>query len=357
MDFIVGLLRTQSSYDSIWVIVDQLTKVAHFIPIKTTYFGPQLAELYMSRIVCLHGVSKMIVSDRGTQFTSKFWERLPKTLDTQLCFSSAYHPQTDGQTKRVNQILEDMLGACALQYGTSWDKSLQYVEFSYNNSYQESLKMAPFEMLYDRRCRTPLFWSEAREQKVFGPNILQEAEKQVRMVRENLWVTQSRQKSYADHRRRELSFEVEDFVYLKVSPMRGLRYFKVWGRLALRFIRLFRILEKRGEVDYQLELPPQLSDVHDVFHVSQRNKCRCVPREQLPMEDLDAKEDLSYQEYLIMVLETSERVARNKKIKMCRVQWSHHTEEEATWEREEVLKAEFPSFFSNPSESQGWDSF
>jgi transposase InsO family protein len=119
MDFIVGLLRTQSSYDSIWVIVDQLTKVAHFIPIKTTYSGPQLAELYMSRIVCLHGVSKMIVSDRGTQFTSKFWERLPKTLDTQLCFSSAYHPQTDGQTKRVNQILEDMLGACALQYGTS----------------------------------------------------------------------------------------------------------------------------------------------------------------------------------------------------------------------------------------------
>jgi hypothetical protein len=137
---------------------------------------------------------------------------LHETLDTQLRFSSAYHPQTDGQTERVNQILEDMLRACTLQYGRSWDKSLPYTKFSYNNSYQESLKMAPFEMLYGRRCRTPLFWSETGEQKVFGPNILQEAKQQVRMVRENLRVTQTRQKSYADYRRRELSFEVGDYV-------------------------------------------------------------------------------------------------------------------------------------------------
>jgi hypothetical protein len=157
MDFIVDLPRTQSGYDSIWVIVDRLTKVAHFIPIKTTYSGLQLVELYMSRIVCLHGMLKKIVSDKGTQFTLKFWERLHETLDTQLCFSSAYHPQTDGQTERVNQILEDMLRVCALQYGRSWDKSLPYAEFSYNNSYQESLKMAPFEVLYGRRCRTSLF--------------------------------------------------------------------------------------------------------------------------------------------------------------------------------------------------------
>jgi transposase InsO family protein len=131
--------------------------------LKTTYSGPQLAKLYMSRIVCLHGVSKKIVSDRGTNFSSRFWERLHETLDTQLCFSSAYHPQTDGQTKRVNQILEDMLRACALQYGRRWDKSLSYAEFSNNNSYQESLKMAPFEMLYGRRCRTPLFLNETEE--------------------------------------------------------------------------------------------------------------------------------------------------------------------------------------------------
>jgi hypothetical protein len=144
---------------------------------------------------------------------------------------------------------------------------------------------------------TPLFWSETREWKVFGPDILQEAEKQVRMVKENLRVVQSRQKSYADHWRRELSFEVGDFVYLKVSPMRGLRHFMVRGKLAPRFIGPFKILEKRGEVANQFELPPQLSNVHDVFHVSQLKKCLCVPEEQIPMKDLDAKEDISYQEY------------------------------------------------------------
>jgi hypothetical protein len=139
--------------------------------------------------------------------------------------------------------------------------------------------------------------------------------------------------------------------------MRGLRCFKVRCKLAPIFIGPFKILEKRGEVAYQLELPPQLSDVHDVFHVSQLKKCLRVHEEQIPMEDLDAKEDLSYQEYCLRILETSERVTRNKKIKMCKVQWSHHTEDETTWEREEELKAEFPCFFSNPSESQGRDSF
>jgi hypothetical protein len=147
------------------------------------------------------------------------------------------------------------------------------------------------------------------EWKVFGPDILEEAEKQVPMVRENLHVAQLRQKSYADHRRRELSFVVGDFAYLKVSPMRGLRHFKVRGKLAPRFMGPFKILEKRGEVDYQLELPLQLSDVHDVFHVSQLKKCLRVPEEQISMEDLDAKEDLSYQEHPVRILETSERSA------------------------------------------------
>jgi hypothetical protein len=141
-------------------------------------------------------------------------------------------------------------------------------------------------------------------------------------------------------------------VYLMVLPMRGLHHFMVRGKLALRFIRPFKILEKRGEIAYQLELPPQLSDMHDVFHVSLLEKCLHVLEEQLPMEDLDTKEDLSYQEYPIKILEISERVMRNKKIKMCKVQWSHHTEEEATWEREEELNVEFSSFFSDPSESR-----
>jgi hypothetical protein len=156
----------------------------------------------------------------------------------------------------VNQILEDMLTACALQYGRGWDKSLSYAEFSYNNSYPKSLKTTPFQMLYGCRCRTLLFWNEIGERKVLGPDILQEAEKQVHMVRKNLHAAQSRQKRYADHRRRERSFEVGYFVYLKVSHMRGLCHFKVRGKLAPRFIGPFKILEKGGEVAYQLELPP-----------------------------------------------------------------------------------------------------
>jgi hypothetical protein len=188
MDFIVGLPHTQAGYDSIWVIVDHLTKVAHFIPVKTTYSGAKLAELYMSRIVCLHGVPKKNVSDRGSQFTSKFWEKLHESMDTKINFNSAYHPQTDGQTERTNQILEDMLRACALKYGKSWDMSLPYAEFSHNNSYQDSIKMAPYEALYGRQCRTPLFWSQTGGSQVFGLEVLKDAEKQVQMVHESLKV-------------------------------------------------------------------------------------------------------------------------------------------------------------------------
>ena len=133
-----------------------LTKVAHFIPIRTTYHADQLTQLYVSRIVSLHGVPRTITSDRGSLFTSAFWLRLHQALGTTLKHSTAYHPQTDGQTERVNQILEDMLRACALAHGPKWEDSLPYAEFSYNNSYQTSLKMSPFEALYRRKCRKPL---------------------------------------------------------------------------------------------------------------------------------------------------------------------------------------------------------
>ena len=192
MDFIVGLPRNRDGYDSIWVIVDRLTKAAHFIPVKTTYTGAKLVELYMSRIVCLHGVPKKIVSNQGTQFTSHFWQKLHESMGTKLNFSSAYRPQTDGQTERINQVLGDMLRAYALKHGDSWDKSLPYAEFSYNNSYQASLKMAPFEALYGRKCRTPLYWSQTGESQVFGPKILQESGRQVQIIWDNLKTAQSR---------------------------------------------------------------------------------------------------------------------------------------------------------------------
>jgi hypothetical protein len=177
-------------------------------------------------------------------------------MDTKLNFSSTYHPQTDGQTERTNQILEDMLRACVLKYGKSWDKSLPYAEFSYNNSYQASIEMAPYEALYGRQCQTLLFWSQTGESQVFRLEVLKDVEKQVQMVRESLKVAQSQQKSYADKRRRDLSFEIGDFVYLKVSPVRGTHRFRVKGKLALKFVGPFKIIDRKGEVAYQLELPP-----------------------------------------------------------------------------------------------------
>jgi hypothetical protein len=131
---------------------------------------------------------------------------LHKTIGTHLDYSTAYHPQTDGQTERVNQILEDMLRACILKYGIDWEKSLPYAEFLYNNSFQASLQMSPFEALYGRKCRTPLMWSEVGERMFFGPAKIKEAEEGVAQVRENLRIAQSRQKSYADNRRRDLEF-------------------------------------------------------------------------------------------------------------------------------------------------------
>jgi hypothetical protein len=164
---------------------------------------------------------------------------------------------------------------------------------------------------------------------------------------ENLWVAQTRQKSYTDNRR-PLDFEEGDHVYLKVSPLHGISRFKVKGKLSPRFIGPFRVFRRVGEMAYQLKLPDNLSDVHNVFHVSQLKKCLCVPEEQLPMEELSVQGDLTYTEYPIKILDTLTRVTRNKVIKMCKVQWSHHGEDEATWEREEVLRIDFPHLFPSP---------
>ena len=186
-------------------------------------------------------------------------------MGTRLICSSAYHPRIDGQTERVNQILEDMLRACVLSYSKKWDECLPLAEFSYNNSYQESIKMAPLKALYGRRCRTPLNWSEAGERNFFGPDLVGEAEDQVRLIQANLKTAQARQKSYADKRRWPLIFEVGDYAYLRVSPMKGVQRFGVRGKLAPRYVGPFPIIERCGPVAYRVELPSHLSAVHNIF--------------------------------------------------------------------------------------------
>ena len=220
-------------------------------------------------------------------------------------------------------------------------------EFSYNNSYQSSIKMAPFEFLYGRKCIKPLHWNQPGEKQFSGPDIIRDAEKQIEQVQENLKVAQSRQKSYVDVKRRELAFEEGDHVYLKVSPMRGLKRFGVRGKLAPRYIAPFRILVKKGEVAYQLELPEHLSAVHDVFHVSQLKRCLRVSEEQLSIDDLEIQDDLTYTKKPVQILETNERKTRNRTIRMCKVRWSHHIEAEATWEREDQLMADYPELLAN----------
>jgi hypothetical protein len=259
MDFIVGLPHTSRGYNSIWVIVDRLIKSAHFKPVATTYRVGQYVELYISHIVRYHGIPKTIISDRGSIFVARFWEQLHECLGTHLIRSSAYHPQTDGQTERVNQIIEDMLRVCVLMDGLKWDKHLPLAEFSYNNSYQESIKMSPFEALYGQPYRTPLTWSESGERVIFHPDIVTEVEEKVKQIQANILVVQSRQKSYTDKRHSPLEFKVGDHVYLRASPMKGVRRFGIKGKLAPRYIGPYPILDKYGPTSYQVELPAKLS--------------------------------------------------------------------------------------------------
>ncbi|WVZ90172.1 LOW QUALITY PROTEIN: hypothetical protein U9M48_036499 [Paspalum notatum var. saurae] len=277
-------------------------------------------------ILKLHGAPLSIVSDRGPQFTAKFWKSLHKAMDTKLDYSTAYHPKTDGQSERVNQLLEDLLRACVLTYGPNWEESLPFAEFSYNNSYQASIEMSPFQALYGHQCRTPLMWEEAGEWQFFGPAIVEAAEN-VAKVRENLRIAQSRQKSYADKRRR------------------GTKRFHTRGKLAPRYIGPFRIIKKVGDLAYELELPEHLSGVHAVFHVSQLRKCLRLPEEQISLEAVDLQDNLEYLEYPI--LDRAEKGTRRTRIPVCKVLWSNHSEWEATWEKESDMREKYPHLFEN----------
>jgi hypothetical protein len=208
--------------------------------------------------------------------------------------------------------------------------------------------MAPFEALYGQRCRTPLSWSETGECQIFGPDLVTEAEDRVKLIQVNLKAAQSRQKSYADQRRKPLQFHVGNYVYLRVSPTKGVQRFGIKGKLAPRYIEPFEITEACGPVAYRIRLPSQLAAIHDVFHISQLKKCIKVPTKSIEQQAIKIKPDLSYAEQPIQILDTKERVTRRKKIKMYKILWDHHTIEEATWETKDYLRKNIPDFLKTP---------
>ncbi|XP_057520849.1 uncharacterized protein LOC130801106 [Amaranthus tricolor] len=219
------------------------------------------------------------------------------------------------------------------------------VEFSYNNSYQASIQMAPFEALYGRRCRNPICWDDFSESVTLGPAMLEEMTDQVKMIRERLKAAQDRQNSYADLKRRPDEFAVGDYVLLRVSPMKGVMRFGKRGKLSPKFIGPYEVTEKVGKVAYRLALPNELGKVHDVFHISQLK--RYVPDKShvLDPEPLDLDENLSYEEKPIKILDSKVRSTRRKDIKMVKVLWANQRRQEATWETEDSMREKYPHLF------------
>nr|GEU51628.1 putative reverse transcriptase domain-containing protein [Tanacetum cinerariifolium] len=285
MDFVLELPRTPSGYNSIWVIIDGLNKSAHFLSMKKTDSIEKLAQQYLKEIVCRHGVPVSIISKSDSLFTSRFWETLQKSLGTQLNLSTAYHPETDGQSERTIQTLKDMLRACVIVFGNSWDRHLPLVEFYYNNNYHASIKAAPFEALYGRKCRSP----------------------------NRLLTARSRQKSYANVRRKPMEFEVGDMVMLKVSPWKGVIRFGKRGKLSPWYIRPFEIIARIGPVAYKLEVSEKLCKIHNTFHVSNLKKCLADENLVIPLEEIQLDDKLHFIEQPVEIMDR-ENILGNEKI-------------------------------------------
>ncbi|KAI3510643.1 hypothetical protein L1887_17775 [Cichorium endivia] len=360
MDFITKLPRTTGGHDTIWVVVDRLTKSAHFLPIKETDKMEKLTRVYLKEIVKLHGVPISIISDRDSRFTSRFWQSLQEAMGTRLDMSTAYHPQTDGQSERTIQTLEDMLRACVIDFGKAWDVHLPLIEFSYNNSYHTSIKAAPFEALYGRKCRSPLCWAEVGDTQLVkgqvtnstltGPEIIRETTEKIVQIRERLKASRDRQKSYADKRRKPLEFQVGDLVMLKVSPWKGMIRFCKRGKLNPRYIGPFKILARIGPVAYKLQLPQELSKVHSTFHVSNLKKCLSDETLIIPLDEIEVNENLHFVEEPMEIMDREIKRTKQSRIPIVKVRWNAKRGPEFTWEREDQMKQKYPQLFpENPA--------
>ncbi|GJR63778.1 putative reverse transcriptase domain-containing protein [Tanacetum coccineum] len=335
MDFVTKLPRTSSGHDTIWVIVNRLTKYTHFLPMREDYKMDRLARLYLNEIVARYGMPISIISDRDSRFTSRLWQTMQEALRSRLDMSTAYHPQTDGQSERTIQTLEDMLRACVLDFEQSWDVHLPLVEFLYNNSYHSSVRCAPFEALYGRKCRSPIMWTEVGEGQLIGPELVQETTEKISQIKDRIKAARDRQKSYANKRRKPLEFSVGDYVLLKVSPWKCVVHFGKKGKLGPRFVGPFEIIKKVSLVAYRLDLPEKLNSVHDTFHVSNLKKCLADPTVKVPLDEIRVDAKLNFMEEPMEILEREFKKLKRSRIAIVKVRGNLKRGPEFTWERED----------------------
>ncbi|GKE64909.1 putative reverse transcriptase domain-containing protein [Tanacetum coccineum] len=320
--------------------------------IRKDYSTEKLARLYTDEIVARHRVHVSIISDHDVRFTSRLWQTFQKALGTRLDMSTAYHPQTDEQSERTIQTLEDMLKACVIDFGGSWDVHLPLAEFSYNNSYHISIWCAPFEALYGRKCRSPVLWAKIGECSLIRPELMQGTTDKVVVIKVKLQAARDRQKSYADNRRKPLEFEVGDRMMLKVSPWNGVVHFGKKGNLAPRYVGPFEILERISFVAYRLRLPGELSGVHDTFHVSNLKKYLADASLHVSLNEIKVDKTLYFVEEPVEIMDREIKSLKRSKISIVKVRWNSKCGLEFTWEREDYMKFKYPQlFFDHANES------
>ncbi|GJV90439.1 putative reverse transcriptase domain-containing protein [Tanacetum coccineum] len=351
MDFVTKLPKSSQGYDTIWVIVDRLNKSAIFVPMRETDPMEKPARMYLKEVVTRHGIPFSIICDRDPRFASNFWRSLQKALGTNLDMSIAYHPQTDGQSERTIQTLEDMLRACVIDFGKGWVNHLPLVEFSYNNSYHANIKAAPFEALYRQKCRSPVCWAEVGEVQLTGPEIVQEMTEKIIQIKQRIQAARDRQKSYADLKRKRMEFQVGDRVMLKASPWKGVARFGKQGKLNPRYVGPFKVLEKVGAVAYKLELHQELSRVHNTFHVSNLKKCYADEPLVVPLDGLHFDDKLHFVEEPVEIMDREVKRLKRSRIPIIKVRWNSRRGLEFTWEREDQFRKKYPHLFTKTTPS------
>ncbi|GJV73872.1 putative reverse transcriptase domain-containing protein [Tanacetum coccineum] len=350
MDFITKLPKSSQGFDTIWVIMDRLTKSTHFLSIRENDPLDKLARLYLDRIVARHIIHVSIIYDRDGRFTSNFWKSFQKALGTDISMST-YHPETDGQSERTIQTLEDMLHACVINFGKGWVKHLPLAEFSYNNSYHASIKAAPYEALYGQKCRSLVCWAEVGEAQLTGQELIQETTEKIVLIKQRMQAAQDRQKNYADRKRKPMKFEVGNKVMLKVLPWKGIVRFGKRGKLNPRYVGPFKVLAKVGKVAYKLELPQELSRVHHTFHVSNLKKCYANEPLVMPLEGIHIDDKLQFVEEPVEIMEWEIKRLKQSRIPLVKVCWNSRRGPKFTWEREDSFKQKYPQLFTNRATS------